>query len=172
MSFTKPHLGRFQFGPENSTANNILFEGTTAVGFLDDHGHEPNASRRFKAWGNLAGSHFMQGGGGGGNANARGGAAGPDGRGSSTSGVASGSRSGSAPNASGTPTAPATTGSGSRYGYTAQLAGSAVSANGLNFTDYRRLQNASSSKTVRSTLRFDAQTSLFFDARKDKYVMS
>jgi hypothetical protein len=44
--------------------------------------------------------------------------------------------------------------------YTAQLGGSAVSANGLNFTDYRRLQNPSSSKSVSGTWRFDAASSL------------
>ena len=118
IHFTKPALHRYAF--RNDTANNILFDGTTAVAIYDDGFHEPNASRRFKAWGNLPGLERDQLLGG--------------------------------------------------YRYTAQLAGSAVSANGLDFTDYRRLQDPSSSVAVKDTLRFDAQTSLFFDDEAGRYV--
>ena len=57
-----------------------------------------------------------------------------------------------------------------RLGFTAQLGGSAVSANGLNWTDYRRFQNPSDSAKVKDTLRFDAQASLFFDSRTERYT--
>jgi hypothetical protein len=117
LVWSKPHLHRYSW--HNSTANNILFDGTTAVGIIDDAAHDSNASTRFKIWGNL-----------------------PE----------------AAPSDS------------DRLTFTAQLAGSAVSANGLNFSDYRRLQNPSSSKTVKDTLRFDAQASLYYDRRQDKYV--
>ena len=118
LSFVKPSLGRVSF--QNSTNNNILWDGTTSVAVFDDIDHDPNASSRFKAWGNLPG-------------------------------LATGADLPS-------------------LGYTAQLGGSAVSANGLNFTDYRRLQNPSSSKSVKDTWRFDAQASLYFDHRRQQYV--
>lgn len=54
--------------------------------------------------------------------------------------------------------------------YRAQLGGSAVSHNGLDFTDYRRLQNVSESSEVPDTFRFDAQASLYFDVNTDQYV--
>ena len=59
---------------------------------------------------------------------------------------------------------------GSGLGFTAQLGGSAVSANGLNWTDYRRFQAPSSSTQVKDTLRFDAAASVYFDQRTDKYT--
>ena len=55
-------------------------------------------------------------------------------------------------------------------GFSAQLGGSAVSANGLNWTDYRRFQETSDSAKVKQTLRFDAAASLYYDRRTEKYV--
>jgi hypothetical protein len=119
IAFTKPTLNRFVF--KNSTANNILFDGTTALGFYDDAAHDKNASSRFKMWGNLPGLEKGQ------------------------SSMLGGS-------------------------YVAQLGGSAVSPNGLDWTDYRRLQNPSRAAQVKDTWRFDGLTSLFFDPRRDAYV--
>jgi len=115
----KPALGRFPYdsGAGASTANNILFDGTTALAIYDDGYQESNASARYKVWGNLPGLDGQR-----------------------------------------------------ELGYTAQLGGSAVSANGLNFTDYRRLQDPSSSASVPDTWRFDAQTSMFYDLRVRRYV--
>ena len=121
--FRRPTLGRVAW--QNSTANNILWDGTTAVGVYDDAWHERNASRRFKAWGNLAGLDD-----------------GPRER------------------------------ERDRLGYTAQLAGTAVSKDGLTWTDYARVQNPSSSKSVKGTLRFDATASLYYDPRLERYVGS
>lgn len=60
--------------------------------------------------------------------------------------------------------------SAERLGYTAQLAGSAVSADALTWTDYRRLQNTSNSKDVKHTWRFDAQAAFYYDDKRAKYV--
>jgi len=121
----KPDLGRYNY--HNSTHNNILFDGTTAVGIYDDKWHDRNASRRFKVWGNLPGDKWQ-----GGSTNL-------------------------ADVLNGLPPA----------GKPSQLAGSAVSANGLNWTDYRRLQGTT---TARDTLRFDAMANFFFDQNKQRYV--
>ena len=51
VSFDKPVLNLVDFN--GSKANNILFDGTTAVGIYDDAYNDPNASSRFKCWGNL-----------------------------------------------------------------------------------------------------------------------
>ena len=99
ISFTKPDLGRVSF--KNSTANNILLDGTTAVAMYDDSFHDNNVSSRFKLWGNLPG-----------------------------------------------PPLPPPDKEHQQLGYTAQLAGSAVSSDGLHFTDYRRLQNPSKASKV------------------------
>jgi hypothetical protein len=53
----KPALHRYQFG--NSSANNILFDGTTAIGIYDDSFHDKNATARFKVWGNLPGDKWQ-----------------------------------------------------------------------------------------------------------------
>jgi hypothetical protein len=111
LVFEKPSLHRVNFN--NSTSNNILFDGTTAVAIYDDSWHEKNASSRFKVWGNLPG--LLQ---------------------SSTHNQRSGKQFGSRLNHTHVEI-------GASLGFTAQLAGSAISSNGLNFTDYRRLQNPS-----------------------------
>ena len=53
ITFEKPslHLNSFH----NSTANNILIEGTTSVAVYDDgwHDRNPAARSRFKVWGDL-----------------------------------------------------------------------------------------------------------------------
>jgi hypothetical protein len=59
ISWDKPALHRYKLG--DSTANNILFRGTTAVGIYDDSSHDKNASRRFKMWGNLPGDAWQGG---------------------------------------------------------------------------------------------------------------
>ena len=146
LSFDKPSLGRVEY--HNSTSNNILFDGTTAVAVYDDSGHDPNASARFKAWGNLPGLD---------NSNSIGIGIGI--------GIGTGARNGI-----GIGFDSAIGGGDDNLKYTAQLGGSAVSANGLNFTDYRRLQNPSSSKDVKGTWRFDAQTSLYFDPQQQRYT--
>ncbi len=116
IAFHKPNLGRVAF--HNSTDNNVLWDGTTAVAVYDDAFNSGgNASRRFVAWGNLPGLVAPQ-----------------------------------------------------NFTYTAQLGGSAVSANGLNFTDYRRLQNPSKASDVKNTWRFDAAASLYFDGAMSRYV--
>jgi len=127
ISWEKPALHRYELN--GSTANNILFQGTTAVGIYDDSFHDKNASSRFKMWGNLPGDEW-----GGG------------------------------------PGVESLEAEEPRLGYTAQLGGTAVSANGLNWTDYRRIQNPSDSAKVKDTLRFDAQASLYFDSRTEKYT--
>jgi hypothetical protein len=125
VHWMKPNLGRFPFGKDNSTANNIMFDGATAVAIYDDRGQAGMpASHRFKAWGNL-----------------------PE-----------------------TSDAPRRTPSTEGLTYTAQLGGTAASSNGVNWTSYRRFQNPSSSKTVKGTLRFDAEASLYFDPRTNCYV--
>ena len=55
----KPHLHRYKFGKDS--ANNILFDGTTALGFYDDSFHDQNTSARFKVWGNLPGDQWQGG---------------------------------------------------------------------------------------------------------------
>ena len=122
--WSKPHLGRFAFNGSSgvpSTANNILFDGTTALAVYDDgYAAAANASQRFKIWGNLPGLE----------------------------------------------TAP----TGRPLGYTAQLGGTAVSADGLAWTDYRRLQDPSSSKAVKGTWRFDAAANIYYDLKQGRYV--
>jgi hypothetical protein len=122
--WSKPHLGRFAFNGSSgvpSAANNILFDGTTALAVYDDgYAAAQNASQRFKIWGNLPGLE----------------------------------------------TAP----TGRQLGYTAQLGGTAVSADGLVWTDYRRLQDPSSSKAVKGTWRFDAAANLYYDLKQGRYV--
>jgi hypothetical protein len=103
LAWTKPALHRYDFG--GNSANNILFQGTSAVGLYDDSFHDKNASSRFKVWGNLPGGEWQGG---------------PAGASKIADPL-------------------------SHLGFTAQLGGSAVSANGLNFTDYRRFQNPSDS---------------------------
>ena len=49
-----------------------------------------------------------------------------------------------------------------------QVGGSAVSADGITWTDYRRLQDFND--TQRNAWRFDAQASMFYDPRLDEYV--
>ena len=86
VSFDKPVLNLVDFN--GSKANNILFDGTTAVGIYDDAYNDPNASSRFKCWGNLPAAD-------------------------------------------------------NNLGYTAQLGGTAVSADGVHWTDYKRFQEPS-----------------------------
>ena len=150
ITFHKPSLGRVTF--QNSTDNNILWDGTTAVAVYDDAGHDANASARFKAWGNLPGLGYSD-------------LFGPR----QSSATASRSDDGE-PSSSSLLPSPATSRGQPPLTYTAQLGGSAVSANGLNFSDYRRLQNPSSSKTVHGTWRFDAQASLYYDPVKERYT--
>ena len=57
ISWEKPALHRYEFN--GSTANNILFQGTTALGIYDDSFHDKNASSRFKMWGNLPGGGWQ-----------------------------------------------------------------------------------------------------------------
>ena len=124
--WTKPHLGRFAYNGSSGTpskANNILFDGTTALAVYDDgYVAAANASQRFKMWGNLPGLETGE-------------AAGEAG-----------------------------------LGYTAQLGGTAMSADGVVWTDYRRLQDPSSSTAVKGTWRFDAAANMFYDLRQRQYV--
>ena len=125
--WTKPHLGRFTYTGSSgvpSTANNILFDGTTAIAVYDDgfNAAAANASQRFKIWGNLPGLETGKGTGGG------------------------------------------------LLGYTAQLAGTAVSADGLTWTDYRRLQDPSSAAKVKGTWRFDAAANMYYDPKQRRYT--
>ena len=120
-------MHRYTFN--GNTENNILFQGTTAIGIYDDSFHDKNASSRFKMWGNLPGDEWQGG-----------------------------------------PGVESFEAEEPRLGFTAQLGGSAVSANGMNWTDYRRFQNPSDSAKVKDTLRFDAQASLYFDSRTERYT--
>ena len=95
IRWVKPKLGRYEW--QNSTANNIMFTGTTAVGVYDDGWRERNASQRFKVWGNVADGTAQ------------------DGESEVERSVLPWKRP--------------------------QIAGSAVSADGVNWKHYRRLQN-------------------------------
>lgn len=60
------------------------------------------------------------------------------------------------------------TGYGSNLGYKPEPGGVAVSADGLNFVDYRRIQNMTDKRP--NTYRFDAQASMFYDPSIERYV--
>jgi len=133
LRWEKPGLGLWSWtgvkdvpapGKKYAAADtNILFESTTAVAIFDDGAHEKNASRRFKAWGNLAAQDIS----------------------------------------------PKLGGHAARPPWRApQTGGLAVSADGLRWTDYKMLQNATDER--RGAWRFDAQASMFFDERRQKYV--
>lgn len=170
LTWGKPDLGLFNwtgqgvFQGQNSSHTNIVFEDTTSVAIFDDVAHETNASRRFKVWGNLA-AHML-----------------------SRNKLKTG-----AP-----PLTPALAPAFSQSAYShvlatgtsakrmiideavappalgklpwkaPQVGGVAVSANGIDFTDYRLLQNTTDPR--RDRWRFDAQASMFFDDRRQKYV--
>ena len=121
IKFSEPDLGKF--GWRGSTHNNIVLAGNTALGIYDDGWHEKNASRRFKAWGNLAGVGGAH------------------------------------------PEEPI---KWHEPWKKPQVGGSAVSADGITWTDYRRLQDFNDTK--RYAWRFDAQASLFFDPTRQDYV--
>ena len=118
---------------------NILFDGTSAVAIFDDVGNEKNASRRFKAWGNLAQQAISKN----------------KGNGKDKTGNGNGNKNKNSIAAAGAWKAP-------------QQGGIAVSANGMEWTDYKELQ--SPSNMSRNMWRFDAQASMFYDERRQQYV--
>ena len=122
VNFVDPILGKVSW--RGSTQNAVVLAGNTALGIYDDAWHEPNASRRFKAWGNLAGVGAEE------------------------------------------PPEPSL--KWHEPWKKPQVGGSAVSADGVTWTDYRRLQDFNDTK--RYAWRFDAQASMFYDPRKDEYV--
>ena len=156
---------------------NILFEGTSAVAIFDDVGNEKNASRRFKAWGNLA-QHAISKNKAAANKNG-------NGNGSITDPNAKyknkGSHEGGARSALFKTKASIAAAANDRANDTVpwtapwkvpwkapQQAGIAVSANGLDWTDYKELQ--SPANMSRNMWRFDAQASMFYDERRQQYI--
>jgi hypothetical protein len=117
---------------------NILFEGTSSVAIFDDGAHEKNTSRRFKAWGNLAPQAISK------NKHRE-------------QHQHEHQQAGSRREAASVLPWKA-----------AQQGGIAVSANGLDWIDYKMLQ--SPSFQGRDAWRFDAQASMFFDERRQKYI--
>jgi hypothetical protein len=126
ITWVKPALHKYAWN--GTTANNILFTGVSTSAVYDDGWHETDPSRRFKAWGNLAGVGPLP------------------------------PLSSPSPN----PIPP-----GWQW-KTPQIAGTAVSADGLTWTSYRRLQNATDKAP--NVWRFDALASLFFDGLREEYV--
>ena len=135
LNWERPGLGLWGWRGEGAhrgvvvgaNRTNILFQGSTSVAVFRDPS-ERNASRRFKAWGNLARGMI-----------------GPERQGGGRAGAG-----------------------GAMPWKRPQVGGLAVSADGLAWTDYRELQNTSDGR--RGRWRFDAQATMFFDARRQVYV--
>ena len=140
---------------------NILFDGTSAVAIFDDVRNEKNASRRFKAWGNLAQQAISKNKGNGkdktGNGNG-------NGNGNKNKNHAKDENKNSDDGADSKTTSIAAAGAWKAP----QQGGIAVSANGMDWTDYKELQ--SPSNMSRNMWRFDAQASMFYDERRQQYV--
>ena len=163
LTFVKPNL-HLQPWYGNSS-NNILFMGTTSVAIFDDGVHDKNASRRFKAWGNLvagdigAGDHSTR--------RTRALSTQQQQYPSSTipiTGVGKLEKSSATATGIDSKFSNSTTMPWKRP----QAGGLAVSADGLIWTDYKMLQNTSDPD--RDTWRFDAQASMFFDTRRRRYA--
>eukprot|EP00467_Chlorarachnion_reptans_P001788 CAMPEP_0114496098 /NCGR_PEP_ID=MMETSP0109-20121206/5585_1 /TAXON_ID=29199 /ORGANISM="Chlorarachnion reptans, Strain CCCM449" /LENGTH=524 /DNA_ID=CAMNT_0001673341 /DNA_START=272 /DNA_END=1846 /DNA_ORIENTATION=- len=119
LKWTKPDLHVFKWN--NLSANNIMFDGIEGIAIYDDGYHEKNASRRFKAWGDIFNV--------------------PD-------------------------------YNKHKLGFISQVVGTAVSADGITWTDYRRIQGQHDTDVMQGSYRPAATSSLYYDPKKDAYTVT